>query len=336
MSELEDWRWLVEETTQAWFQKLAARDADALADLKFLRKQGLSSQRCRLLLEQATLRPLGSRKFERAGSMFFRRQLLEQATGENLARYKAQRYVEAKQVADLCCGLGGDLMALAKVAEATGVDADPVTCLLAAENSRLNSAKVQVVTALAESHKLDPCCWVHIDPDRRAAERRTTNLDYFSPTAQFLEQLVQRHPHCGIKLAPATRLPEHWRPDEIQWLGDRKECKQQIAWFGGTAIHRGARSATAIDQQGNVIFDYLEKAGGGRALAPRLDDFLYEPHPTLIAGRLVDSLANECRLKRLTEDVAYLTGGDHFHPALQRFEVLEKCRADLREVENVL
>ena len=335
-SELEDWRWLVEEATQAWFQRLSERGSDALADLKFLRKQGLSPTRCRLLLEQVTLRPLGKRKFSRADSMFFRRQLLEQATGETLAHYKARRYEAAKQVVDLCCGVGGDLMALAKVTQATGVDADPIACLLAQENSNINQVQVQVVKALAESHVLDPECWIHIDPDRRAAERRTSNLDYFSPPAGYLEDLVQRHPNCGIKLAPATRLPAHWRPQEIQWLGDRKECKQQLAWFGETARHPGARSATAIDQNGDLLFEYVGKGGGDRALTSQLGDYLYEPHPTLIAARLVDFIAAEFQLKRLAEDIAYLTGGDCFHPALQRFEVLEACRVDLREVEDVL
>ena len=60
-------------------------------------------------LTQHELRLQARAKFGRAGQMFFTRPGLEQASSEAVARYRAHRYAHAGQVADLCCGIGGDL-----------------------------------------------------------------------------------------------------------------------------------------------------------------------------------------------------------------------------------
>ena len=74
-------------------------------------------------------------KFSQAERMFFTRKGLEQATDEQFAAYKASRFSDAGRVADLCCGIGGDLLALAAAAAAVAFDLDPVACLLAEANA---------------------------------------------------------------------------------------------------------------------------------------------------------------------------------------------------------
>src|SRR5262245_49147881 len=67
----------------------------------------------RAALETALLRRRAADKFTRAGRMFFCREALEQASGEPAARHRARRFEPLGRVADLCCGLGGDALALA-------------------------------------------------------------------------------------------------------------------------------------------------------------------------------------------------------------------------------
>jgi hypothetical protein len=67
----------------------------------------------RAAIETVLLRRKAARKFAHPESMFFTRDALEQATSEPIARHRAARFEGLGVVADLCCGIGGDALALA-------------------------------------------------------------------------------------------------------------------------------------------------------------------------------------------------------------------------------
>src|SRR5450755_1832155 len=69
---------------------------------------------------QHELRLQARAKFSRAMQMYFTRPGLEQASAEVVARHRAARYSPFGRVADLCCGIGGDLLALAQAIPAPG------------------------------------------------------------------------------------------------------------------------------------------------------------------------------------------------------------------------
>src|SRR5215467_5478224 len=64
-------------------------------------------------LTQQALRAAARAKFSQAAVMLFTRTGLEQASSELTARHSAARFADARFVADLCCGIGGNLLALA-------------------------------------------------------------------------------------------------------------------------------------------------------------------------------------------------------------------------------
>ena len=70
-----------------------------------------------LATAQRELRLVAAAKFSRADQMLFTRAGYEQSSSEAIARYRAARLAGARhgagRVADLCCGIGGDLIALA-------------------------------------------------------------------------------------------------------------------------------------------------------------------------------------------------------------------------------
>src|SRR5207237_4747837 len=130
---IEDYQWLLSEVAKPWLA-LGASGA-ALTKLALELRKELTAERAHLVLEQIELRERAREKFSLAERMFFTRKGLEQATDERLAAYKASRFPSGMRVADLCCGLGGDLLALAGRGPAQGVDCDSVTALLASANA---------------------------------------------------------------------------------------------------------------------------------------------------------------------------------------------------------
>src|SRR6476660_9640151 len=96
-------------------------------------------------LAQQELRWRARAKFSRAMDLYFTRDGLEQASAEPVARHRAGRLAAAAGdaagrtpvIADLCCGVGGDLIALAEAAGAgllLAVDRDPVHLAMAGAN----------------------------------------------------------------------------------------------------------------------------------------------------------------------------------------------------------
>ncbi|MDQ1702094.1 MAG: hypothetical protein QOF57_1346, partial [Frankiaceae bacterium] len=86
---------------------------------------------------QAELRRRGRAKFSRADRMLFTRDGLEQASTEVVARHRAQRLAGLGRLADLCCGIGGDLVALAAGREVVAVDRDVTHLRLAEHNTQV-------------------------------------------------------------------------------------------------------------------------------------------------------------------------------------------------------
>src|SRR5450755_675949 len=86
-------------------------------------------------LTQQALRISARSKFSHADAMLFTRPGLEQASSELAAWHSAARYVGARVVADLCCGIGGNLAALAADRRAIAVDRDLVSLEFARHNA---------------------------------------------------------------------------------------------------------------------------------------------------------------------------------------------------------
>jgi hypothetical protein len=119
---------------------------------------------------QHELRLAARAKFSRAADMLFTRSGYEQSSSEPIARYRAGRFGDARQVADLCCGIGGDLLALAPGRAALAVDRDAVHTRLALHNAAVygEAENVRAVVADVRDLRLAGLGAVFIDPARRS------------------------------------------------------------------------------------------------------------------------------------------------------------------------
>jgi len=331
---IENYRWLVSSDARPWLDMITASERSLVALSQSLRKE-IGVTRTHLVVALVELRRRAKTKFSQAQRMFFTRQLLEQATDEAIAEYKASRFPADQDIADLCCGIGGDLLGLAGRGGVTAVDRDPVAAVLAEANCEAaGKTHVQFVVADVSQHRVDSYAAWHLDPDRRAAGRRTTKVEYQDPDPDAVENLRKLNPNAAVKLAPATKVPAGWAEEsELEWIGSRRECRQQVAWFGDLSRNSGQRSATVVSVGAKPPCTVRGDPAVEPPVASELGRYVFEPHAVVLAAGLGGVLANQHDLWVPSPRIAYLTG-DHViaSPALSCFEVTEVMPFDVKTV----
>lgn len=340
-AELDDYRWLVGPAaadlltaTAQRFEGAGERNALLISLSASLRKT-LSPERARLIVEQTTLRLRAHRKFSRADEMFFTSLGLEQATDEVVARYKANRYPAGAAVTDICCGVGGDLLALAERGGVCGVDNNPIAALLATANLEAavpSKSVAEIVCESLQSLSMEDSQPWHIDPDRRSSGGRTIRVEDHEPDRSEIEDLLRAAPNGAVKLAPAATPPAAWQAEaELEWISRNGECKQLVTWFGSLAREHGRRVATIV--RGRVgerevkLRSIIAQSGDEECLPPvasQIGRYLYEPDTAVLAAELVASLAEELDLGTVSHESVYLTGDQYVHDlSVASFEVLD-------------
>lgn len=273
--------------------------------------------------QQAQLRLAARRKFNRADAMLFDRVGLEQSSDEMTATWKARRFAGCDRVADLCCGVGGDAIALATAARhVVAADWSELKLALARHNlgvyERTNVATHCGDVTLAEI-EADA---VHIDPDRRALGGKRHDPSAGSPNLADVARLVERYRHAAIKFSPGadfTLLPFH---AEIELISRDGECRQAVAWTGRLA--RARRSATVLPENETIAAMTDDELKWPAAEAPQPGRWLHEPDGAVVRANLVGVLARRHSLAPIDPQVAWLTGDRTATTAMLRaFEIVD-------------
>jgi len=359
--DLDDYRWLVSSAAEPWLARVAA-DTRELAPLVASLRKDLSPARAHLILELTELRARarGSGKFPQGSRLFFTRKGYEQATSEAVAGYKAERFSAvaedadfAEGLADLGCGIGGDLIAMAVVHGVVGVERDPVAALFAAANLEtlgLTQGRA-LCREMAEGDVTAAAAW-HLDPDRRRGERRTSRPALGAPGPAVIRQLLAANGAAAVKLAPAADAAELFASGPLpctesplpllEWISENGECKQQVAWFGClTEGQDGRRRATAIQRTPDGSGSVCSVTASGDAAAPPIavavGSFLFEADAAVRAAGLTPALAAKMGLQMTDAAGAYLTS-DHPapHGLLTVFAVEEVLPLDFKKVRQAL
>jgi SAM-dependent methyltransferase len=251
-------------------------------------------------MAQRELRARAGAKFPLAGRMWFTRDGLEQASAEPLARHRAERYAGFGRVADLCCGIGGDLCALAPGRDALAVDLDPVHLRMARENAAVHGAgEVAAACADVRDLRLPPPVAVFVDPARRVGARRLPAGESRPPLAWCLE-LAGRVTAIGVKTAPGLplgRVPPGW---EVELLADRRGLKEAVLW--SPALATTTRRATVFPGRHTMA----SRPGPPVPSAPP-GAYLLDPSPAVTRAGLVEELARQLGAWKLDPRIAFLT-----------------------------
>ncbi|GAA2864571.1 class I SAM-dependent methyltransferase [Streptosporangium fragile] len=289
-------------------------------------------------LTQAGLRRRAREKFGAdADLMYFTPAGLEQATRREVADHRARRVPAGSRVADVCCGIGGDLLALARAGcTVEAVDADPLTAAVARANAEALGLGDRVSVRAADASSLDPAAFdvLFADPARRTARGRTFDpMAYSPPWPAVLEMVAGAEAAC-LKVAPG--IPYEFVPAgaEAEWVSHRGDVKEAVIWCGSLA--GGVERRATILPSGATMTPDPDLGGAETGPVGR---FVYEPDGAAIRAHLVAEVAAAVGGRLLDPRIAYITG-DTATPTqwASRYEVhetlpfsLKRLRAALRE-----
>ncbi|MGY1498182.1 class I SAM-dependent methyltransferase [Streptomyces sp. QTS52] len=269
-----------------------------------------------------------------AGRMFFTPNGVEQSTRASVAAYRAGRFRElgVTSVADLCCGIGGDALALARAGiRVLAVDRDPLTAAVARANVEALGIGDLVEVREADVTDVDTSSYdaVFVDPGRRGGRGRIFDPEAYSPPLSWATGAARKAPLAALKIAPG--VPHEAIPSDAgaEWISDGGDVKEAVLWFG---TEPGVVRATLLP--------------GPRVLAGRgLPDpqvravgrYLYEPDGAVIRAHLVAEVAEEVGGGLLDETIAYVTADElRATPYASAYEITDRLPFGVKKLKALL
>ncbi|UUN28666.1 class I SAM-dependent methyltransferase [Streptomyces sp. FIT100] len=287
-------------------------------------------------LGQARLRQRAAAKFgpDDAYRMYFTPNGVEQATRASVAAHRAGRLAAlgVRTVADLCSGIGGDAIALARAGiSVLAVDRDPLTAETARANAEALGLAGLIEVRCADVTEVDtsPYDAVFADPARRGGRGRIFDPEAYSPPLSWAIGAARTARYAALKVAPG--IPHEAVPEdaEAEWISDHGDVKEAVLWFGTAP---GARRATLLPSGTG-----LTARGLPNPAVRKPGRFLYEPDGAVIRAHLVAEAAEELDGGLLDETIAYITS-DELRPTpyATAYEITDELPFNLKKLKALL
>ncbi|MEZ4554806.1 MAG: class I SAM-dependent methyltransferase [Dehalococcoidia bacterium] len=325
-----------------WLQteggRTAAGEASMLlersGELTALRQLGrrYGAERARAAMTLAAGRRAARGKIEDADWLFCDREAGEQASPDLVARHIAERFAGFETVADLGCGMGGDALAIARVARVLAVDRDETRLAMVRANASVRGVTGRVETLRADLDEWTPPAGIEAvwaDPARRDAAGRRLEPERWSPSLRRVTEVASGRRGAGIKLAPGIDLERLPAGGEIEFISAGRELKAAVLWLGELA--RSPRTATLLEPSCSLSAE----PDDGRTATGEPGLYLYDPDPAVGRAGLIEALAEQLGAWKLDERIAYLTADAAVEsPFARRFRVLEWSAFSARRIEE--
>ncbi|MCC7263107.1 MAG: methyltransferase domain-containing protein [Candidatus Latescibacteria bacterium] len=284
---------------------------------------------CRAALALVQLRQAAREKFSLADQMYFDREGLEMASREEISTYRATRFQPGQTVADLGCGIGGDLLGLAARCRVQAIDLDRVRL----EMARLNLQAAGLGAALIQA---DLCRFpvradaIFLDPARRHEGRRVRSGEDYSPPLSFVQELRRFTPAVAVKVAPGIDESELPGGCEVEFISAGQQCREAVLYFGPLAS--AERRATVLPGPHTLV----GAPGTAVPVAPP-GSFVYDPDPALVRSHLLDELARRLDAWKLDPQIAYLSSAHLVTSAFARaYRILSSMPFNLKRLRRFL
>ncbi len=256
-----------------------------------------------------TLRRRARGRFRDADRLWLTGDGLEQASGDLVADHRAVRFAGRGRVADLGCGIGGDLMALARredIGDLLAVDRDPLHAAMARLNARVARNDVDVAVSVAEAGQIElgSVDGIFLDPARRRGGNRV-GADQTSPSLAWAVGLAQRVPRLGVTVAPGidhALLPSGWELETIAVGADLKE-----GMFWAPALASASRRATVIDPHTAAAASLTDEEGDPLPVTEPVPGMtVIDPNPAVTRAGLVQALGRQLGGRMIDPRIAFL------------------------------
>jgi SAM-dependent methyltransferase len=235
---------------------------------------------------QHRLRGKAAAKFgDDAARMYFTHDALEQSTRMRVGAHRAARLAStgAESVVDLGCGIGGDLVALARAGlRVRGVELDPVRAAIAAANLRALGLDGDVVCRDVRDVEIGRDEVAFIDPARRDGRGRTFSTADLQPPWDWVRQRLEGR--AVAKLMPGLAHEALPSGVEAEWVSDGGDLVEACLW--GAPFASVSRRATVLPSGGGLV------ATGEPVAVATPGAYLYEPDDAVIRSGLVSEFAS--------------------------------------------
>jgi SAM-dependent methyltransferase len=309
--------------------------ADELAVATRLRREH-PAELVSAALGQARLRQRAAAKFgaRDAERMFFTPNGVEQSTRASVAAYRAERLKElgVTSLADLCCGIGGDAIALARAGiRVLAVDRDPVTAAVARANADALGLGELIEVREADVMEVSTAGYdaVFVDPARRGGRGRIFDPEAYSPPLSWAVEAARTAPHAALKVAPGIPHDAVPADAEAEWISDGGDVKEAVLWFG---TEPGAVRATLLPGPRPLLGKGLPDPQV-RPVGP----YLYEPDGAVIRAHLVAEVAEELDGGLIDPTIAYVTA-DELRPTpyASSYEITDQLPFNVKKLKALL
>jgi SAM-dependent methyltransferase len=310
--------------------------ADELAVATRLRREH-PAELVSAAIGQARLRQRAAAKFgaEDAERMFFTPNGVEQSTRASVATYRAERLkaLGVTSLADLCCGIGGDAIALARAGiRVLAVDRDPVTAAVARANADALGLAELIEVREADVMEVDTSGHdaVFVDPARRGGRGRIFDPEAYSPPLSWAVEAARKASRAAaLKVAPG--IPHEAVPAdaEAEWISDGGDVKEAVLWFG---TEPGAVRATLLPGPRPL----LGKGLPDPQVRP-VGRYLYEPDGAVIRAHLVAEVAEQLDGGLVDATIAYITADElRSTPYATSYEITDQLPFNVKKLKALL
>lgn len=290
-------------------------------------------------LGQARLRQRAVAKFgaEDAHRMFFTPNGVEQATRTSVAAHRAGRFAGAgvRSVADLCCGIGGDAIALARAGiSVLAVDHDPLTAEVARANAVALGLDALIEVRCADVTEIDtsPYDAVFVDPARRSGRGRIFDPEAYSPPLSWATAAAMKAPRAALKIAPGVPHEAIGPQAEAEWISDGGDVKEAVLWFG-EGFEAGAYRATLLPSGATLSAPAVLPAP---PVGP-VGRYLYEPDGAVIRSHLVADIVERCNGRLIDGMIAYVTSDELYDsPYTAGYEITDQLPFNMKRLKALL
>ena len=281
--------------------------------------------------EQLSLRARASSRIDDPDTWLYTASGLQMMTHPLVAQRRARRLaLFGLPIADLTCGLGGDLRALAETpGETLGVDQDGPTSVLAAANVTAAS----IVRGDAARPPLDIARFaIVLDPSRREGGSREPDPASFSPPWVIALSLAAGASAAVLKGPPGIKDRDIPPAAEVEFVQVRRSLRESALWFGGDAVP-GLRRAVHLPSGSAIDSTAPEAPDATLPVGP----FILDPESCVTRAGLVRNLAAQLGASLLDRQVAYLTASNAASsPLAAAFEVLDVVPFGVRSLKDHL